>query len=579
MHLILSLKNFLSQIIYICGDDFKPKILKLFFFAFSLSFLEFLGLGLFVSFILSIFGTESIIFSFVPNLENFDQYKMMIILVILYTLKLILSIFFQYKIYSYLFDLHYELSKKLLTTYIKKPYTYFSDTNSSILIRNIYSEIGIFTYQIIIAFSILITDVILILSLIFLLMLSDSISTIIISFFLIFFYFIYYFISKPYVKKWGEILVRQKFFVHNDLKETFNSIKEIKIFNIENFFLKKFSKNLFKYSQSSKNQSILSQFPKFFFEYVIVLIFIFVINFFYFRDLSSEQIFSNLTLLAAASLRLMPCFARISTQTQSIMFYKPTVKILNKELTEANEFQDKYLKQKDLNINGENNLEFKNSIIVKDLQFKFSNNKELFNKINLKILKNEIIGIYGKSGEGKTTLVDIICGLIKPSSGQILIDGKYDIYSGNLKKDWLNKIGYVTQEIYLLNDTIKNNIIYGSSTFDKDRFEKAIFFSQLKDFISDLKNKEDTLVGENGINFSGGQIKRLAIARAMYRNPELIVFDETTSSLDIENEKKIFLNLNRMKINRSIIIISHNEDTLSLCDKVYKVKNKQIIQA
>ncbi len=116
MHLILSLKNFLSQIIYICGDDFKPKILKLFFFAFSLSFLEFLGLGLFVSFILSIFGTESIIFSFVPNLENFDQYKMMIILVILYTLKLILSIFFQYKIYSYLFDLHYELSKKLLTT-------------------------------------------------------------------------------------------------------------------------------------------------------------------------------------------------------------------------------------------------------------------------------------------------------------------------------------------------------------------------------------------------------------------------------------------------------------------------------
>ena len=261
------------------------------------------------------------------------------------------------------------------------------------------------------------------------------------------------------------------------------------------------------------------------------------------------------------------------------MFYKPTVKILNKELTEANEFQDKYLKQKDLNINGENNLEFKNSIIVKDLQFKFSNNKELFNKINLKILKNEIIGIYGKSGEGKTTLVDIICGLIKPSSGQILIDGKYDIYSGNLKKDWLNKIGYVTQEIYLLNDTIKNNIIYGSSTFDKDRFEKAIFFSQLKDFISDLKNKEDTLVGENGINFSGGQIKRLAIARAMYRNPELIVFDETTSSLDTENEKKIFLNLNKMKINRSIIIISHNEDTLSLCDKVYKVKNKQIIQA
>lgn len=578
MQLMLSLKIFLNQILYICGENFKPKISKLFFFAFSLSFLEFLGLGLFVSFILSIFGAKSIVFSFIPNLENFDQYKMMFVLVVLYTIKLILSIFFQYKIYSYLFELHYELSKKLLTTYIKKPYTYFSDINSSTLIRNIYSEIGIFTYQIIIAFSILITDLILILSLICLLMLSDSISTIIISFFLIISYFIYYFISKPYVKKWGEILVKQKFFVHNDLKETFNSIKEIKIFNIENFFLNRFSKNLFKYSQSSKNQSILSQFPKFFFEYVIVLIFIFVINFFYFRDLSEEQIFTNLTLLAAASLRLMPCFARISTQTQGIMFYKPTVKILHKELIAANEFQDKYLKQKSLNINKEKNLKFNNSIIIKDLQFKFSNNKELFDKINLEIFKNEITGIYGKSGEGKTTLIDIICGLIKPSSGQILIDGKYDIYSGNLKKQWLNKIGYVTQEIYLLNDTIKNNIVYGSDTFNKEQFEKAIFFSQLKEFITDLKDREDTLVGENGINFSGGQIKRLAIARAIYRNPELIVFDETTSSLDIENEKKIFLNLDKMKINKSIIIISHNEDTLKFCDKVYKVKNKQIIK-
>lgn len=569
----MSFKNLLSKILFICGKKFVPKIYKIFILAFIMSFLEFLGLGLFASFILSIFGSENFILKMIPLLNNFEIYEMMLILFTIYSVKLLINIFFQYKIYTYLFELHYDLSHKLMTSYLKKPYTFFAKTNSSILIRNIYSEVGIFTYQIIISLSILITDIILISSLIFLLMLNDSLSTFIISFLLVSFYLIYYFLTKTRVKKWGQLLVDKKFAIHNALKETFSSIKEIKIFNIENFFLKKFSTDLFQYSRSSRNQSIFAQFPRFFFEYIIVIIFLLMISFFYFQGFSEDKIFSSLTLFAAASLRLMPCFARISTQTQSITFYKPSVDII------YNEMKDAAINLEELNniktISDNVDFNFKNSIDVKNLTFNFTD-KKIFENINLKIPKNKIIGLFGKSGEGKTTFVDIICGLMEPSSGKILIDDNYDINKKGIKNKWRKKIGYVTQNIYLLNDTIKNNILYGLEEFNKDKFDRVLINSQFEEVVKNFPNRENMMVGENGVNFSGGQIKRLAIARALYRDPELIVFDETTSSLDIENEKRIFQILEKIKLNKSIIIISHSKETLNYCDQVYEVKDGKI---
>ena len=575
MKIIRNSKNFLDKIFFIGGEGFLLKIYKIFLIAFAMSFLEFLGLGLFVSFMLSIFGNENFILKLLPSLSNIEIHEMMIILFLIYSIKLIMNIFFQYKIYTYLFELHYELSKKLLSSYLKKPYIFFSKANSSFLTRNIYSEVGIFTYQVIISFSILITDIILILSLIFLLMLNDSVSTFIISFLLISFYFIYYFISKPYVKKWGQILADKKFVIHNTLKETFSSIKEIKIFNIENFFLKKFNKNLFEYSKSSRNQTISSQLPKFFFEYIIVVIFILMISYYYFQGFSEEKIFSNITLFAAVSLRLMPCFARISTQSQSITFYKPSVDILYEEFRNANEYDEILTNNENLIINKE--FSFKNSIDIKNLNFSFAD-KKIFKDINLQIPKNKIIGLFGKSGEGKTTFVDIICGLMKPSSGKILLDNNYDIHVNDLNGIWKKKIGYVTQSNYLLNDTIKNNILYGLEDFDNDKFNNALINSQFEEVVKQYPERENTLVGENGINFSGGQIKRLAIARALYRNPELLIFDETTSSLDAQNEKNVFEILNNLKLNKSIIIISHNKETLRYCDQVYEFKDGKILK-
>ena len=565
-----------EKIAFICGKKFSNKVYKLFFLSLFFAILEFIGLGLFITFIMSIFQNQNYIFDFFPAFNHLKYKEMILILFFFYTLKLILSSLFHFKLYTSLFNLHYELSNELFKKYLSRPYLFYTKTNSSTLVRNLYSELGAFVHQVLMAFSLLFIDLILIFIMIFLLMLNDVISTLITFSLLSLAYLSYYSLSKPFTKKWGKIFVNQKYLIHNSLKETFGSIKEIKIFNNEFFFNKRFSEDFLKFTKAARNQTISSYLPKLFFEYIIIIIFILILNLYIFQELPKEKIFTNLALFAAASIRLMPCFHRISVQTQSIIFYKPTVDILYKEFKELSNFnidanKEEFLKE-------QKKFEFNTSIDLRNLDFYFSKDKKILQDVNFSIQKNQIVGIIGKSGEGKTTLVDIICGIVSPTKGEVLIDKKYNIHSFQFKKNWLRKIGYVTQDIYLLNDTIRNNILYGDEKFDKENYTMALQNSQFEEVIKNFEEKDNAIVGENGVNFSGGQKKRLAIARALYRNPELIIFDESTSSLDLENEKKIFQILGEVKKNRCIIIISHNKKTLEYCDKIFQLKNTNIFE-
>ena len=379
--------NFFSKINFVCGVQFRSKILIIFLFLFILSFLELAGLGLFVTFVLSIFGKQEFIMNSIPYFQYINLNYLMILLLASYTLKLILSIYFNNKIYSYLFQIHFKLSEFLVSSYIKKPYLYFTKVNSSIIVRNVYSEVGIFTHQIILAISYIITDLILILGLFILLAKNDFFSTILVSLIFITFFLIFSFVSKPFLKKWGEILVKQKFYIHNSLKETFSSIKEIKIFNIENFFINRYSISLSEYSKAQKKQILHSQMPKFFFEYMVVIIFLLIINLFNLRGLSDDQIFSNLALFAAASLRLMPCFSRIANQFQSIVFYKPSVDILYEEFKIiGKDIEKKSIIESEIKTIKTNRIVFKKTINLIDVSMSYSG-KNILNNINLSLKK------------------------------------------------------------------------------------------------------------------------------------------------------------------------------------------------
>lgn len=221
---------------------------------------------------------------------------------------------------------------------------------------------------------------------------------------------------------------------------------------------------------------------------------------------------------------------------------------------------------------------FKNNIELRNIGMIYENNEvPALNKINIKICKGETIGIFGKSGSGKSTLVDIMLGLLKPTSGLVLVD---NCNISNNKHQWQNLIGYVPQTIFLLDDSIKNNIAFGipNNKISHDALNKAIDDAQIRELINELPNGLDTVVGERGVRLSGGQRQRIGIARALYKNPEILVLDEGTSALDYTTENNIMKSINAFKHNKTIIIIAHRLSTLENCDSLYEINKGNLIK-
>ena len=277
-----------------------------------------------------------------------------------------------------------------------------------------------------------------------------------------------------------------------------------------------------------------------------------------------------LVVYLAAGLRLLPGFVKLNGYLQQIESCKPSLNLIHQELLDQDQ---------DLKLNNDyNNSKAKDKSTLGDITFQnisFSfGEKEIFKNFNLEIKKKNILGIYGESGSGKSTLINILLGLLEPKKGKILSDG-LDIK--NYLSEWQKSIGYVSQNIFLLDTSLKENIAFGvaKEKIDYDQLKKVIKYTNLSDFVKDLDDGIDTNIGEKGSKISGGQIQRVAIARELYRNPSVLILDEATTGLDYENEKQILDSINKLRSKMTIIIISHNKSTLSVCDKLLDLKKKE----
>ena len=315
--------------------------------------------------------------------------------------------------------------------------------------------------------------------------------------------------------------------------------------------------------------------PKFFLEFfaVILIISIFiVINFFNIQ----VDILTTLSLYAAAGFKLMPVLNRIMTCIHKLRFGKQTLKIF------LNEFQYyENMKNKSDTVDAQlfNINNFNESLVCLGMSFSFKDEKNQFKKIfdnvNFQIQKGETVVIIGESGSGKSTLLNLILGFLKPDQGKILFD---DIDVSNKKINFNNLIGYVPQNTYLLDATIKKNIAFAvnENEINENKVMSVIERAQLSSFISNLPNGIDTNIGENGTRLSGGQKQRLSIARALYFDPEILIFDEATNSLDSSNEENFFNTIKNNKINKTIIIVTHGKKAFNIADKIYKIENKKL---
>lgn len=537
--------------------------------------LETAGIGLIIPFVQSL-TSESIndnflkivhIFNFNPSNKKELITVIIYFMFFIYTVKALYLTFFSYAQTKLLADLRVSLSNKLFNIYLNKPFQFHLRNNSSKLIRNI-DEISLVVslFQFLI---LLITELVVLVGVSIFIILYEPIGSLIVISFLSIFGYVFYKKVQIRAKEWGKGRQFHSGLKIKQLREGFISIKYIKILNRINEVLKVFTTNNIKLNSYEIKQNFTDSLPRLWLEWLVILGFILLIIIMLFLNKDFNYIVSVLGLFAAAAFRLMPSLTRIMNSIQKIIYNRPAIDIVYKEFQDY----DKNLKTKKDNLS---KVQFYKKINFKNVSFKYSgSDKLILDNLNFTIEAGSIVGIIGESGSGKTTLINLILGLLKPTDGEINIDNE-DMLK-NLPA-WQNHIGYVPQDVYLVDDTIKKNIAFAlpETTINDEAVDLAIKKSKLDELIDNLDKGKNTQIGEFGDRLSGGQKQRISIARALYSDPRVLIFDEFTNSLDLETEKKIIEEIINFKRDKTVIMIAHRLSTLKSCDSIYKIENSKI---
>ncbi len=505
-------------------------------------------------------------------LENMNSLNLILFfIVVIYFFKNIYLVFYGWLESKFAYDVRFNLGVRLFQKYLNNNYMFHIQNNSSVLMHKIMNETSYYGNAII-SLSALITESLILLGIIFFLFILKPFETslvLIIGFILS---LIFYLGIKNMTTKIGKKREIAQKLTMKSLMQGLGAVKDIIINNTQNNFVKIFNDNSVNSSKATYKIHFLQRLPRVWFELTTILIIVIVIFSLASKSIETNSIIATIGIFLVASLRIIPSINRILNALQSIRFSEPAINNISKDL------EDNLSLRNEKNNLENKNLEFKSEITFKNIKFSYPNTEQaVLDNLNFSIKKNQFVGIIGETGAGKSTLVDIFMGLLKPESGKIFLDGK-NIYE-NIKS-WKRKLGYVPQNLYLIDDTIKKNIAFGLN--ENDISEKKIFQSieksQLKKFINNLENGIISVVGERGIKISGGERQRIGIARALYNDPEIIVFDEATSALDIETERKLLDTLLELKKTKTIIFITHRTGNLSVFDQVYKLDKNKIIK-
>ena len=462
-------------------------------------------------------------------------------------------------------SINLRISTELYEKYLNLDWVLLAKKDIPSILRNINIETANFSTKNLNSIIALITDSFFIIGLIVLLVVIDPKASISSITFLTFFSLLIFLKTKSYNLRFGKIRAKQTQILNKHLIQTFRAIRNIKIANIQKNFIYFFKKNCYSEIRVRTNQNIIQQLPRGILELIGVVTVVFLILILNIIDVDFENSVSFIGIFFLCMIRLLPAINRILQSIQALRYGKSTINILISELNSKDNLQQINSNK----ISKSFNENFK-TLEFKDVNFSYDKNKKVLNNLSFIIKHRQIIGISGESGSGKSTILDLISGLIKEDSGQILINGKEHFVASN---EWQKKIGFVFQDTYLLDDTLKKNIAIGVKDEDIDdkKIDFSIKYSQLDKFVNTLKDNIEQNFGDIEQRLSGGQKQRIGIARALYNNPEILILDEATSALDYVTEKKILSILTELKKKCTIIIVSHKENTLKICDKIIEL--------
>lgn len=570
--------NSLKKISLIFNFSQKKKLYLLLLVIFCVSIMDLLGIGAILP-ILIIFSDPVFIeneyislliknFDFL-NENNFLNYSI-IFLLFIFISKTVLSLVLNFIKYRILHSFYAQISNKLMNIYLKLSYSEFIKLKIFEKSNTIKTEIEYFILGVIDPILIISLEILTIILISSFLIFYDSELLLIIFFFGSFITIILTYLFGRKLKKLGS----QKFIFNNLLQQQIfqglQGIKDIKLSLKENLFYKKFSSITNQMSIIASSIKALQETPRLIIELFAVFCFVLIAII----SNNEQDNFSNLIvtlgIFAAAAFRILPSLNRIVVSINSI---KQSHSVIN---TIYNDFQLEKLVVKNEKFQFET--EKINRIEIKNLNFKYFQNKEYILKdINLNIDNGDYIGIYGKSGSGKSTFVDVFSGLLIPQSGDVYFNNKNINSNPSL---WKSTIGYVPQSIYLNHESLKENIAFGEKyeNIDDQKILNVVNMARLEDLVESMPNGINGTIGENGINLSGGQIQRMGIARALYKDPQILIFDESTNSLDSSTEDEFMNIVNRLKGEKIIIFISHNLKVFEKCNKLFELKQGKFIR-
>lgn len=491
----------------------------------------------------------------------------------IFILKGLYSVFLLYMQQRFAGRIYNRLTVSVLNYYINKDYAFHLVSNSSVLFKNICSEVSLFT-------ACIVTPMIVIGS-----------ETIVLSGFFLFMFFLYPAATLILVVIAATVVLGINFFLKKRVKqyaverniysesyykyalETLNAVKEIKMFSVQDYFAERFRKTVEKYYNSFVKSNIASSLPRYFFETTLFCTVLVVMIVSVHTNRNYASIVPMMTVICLVALRLMPSITKITTNINAFYYSFNSLDMVYQIVLD-------YGKETLRSQNAQSLFEDRKNgvLLLKDVSFRYSTAiRPIFDRLNLIIPLGSTVAFIGETGSGKSTLLDILMGLLIPTSGAVFY-AETELSTRNIST-YRKRVGYVPQNIFLIDDTIAANIAFGIEVKDIDpaKLELAIRVSQLESFIKSLPSGVETMVGEKGVRISGGQKQRIGIARALYNNPDILVLDEATSALDVKTEANLYAAVNK-GLNKTVIFVTHRLSTIENADLIFILDSGRIIK-
>lgn len=506
--------------------------------------------------------------------ESYESFSIVVmaLLIAVFVVKN-LFLFFQQKLtFAFVYTNQFRTSERMMRNYLRRSYEFYLNADTAAVQRNITSDVNNM-YAMILAMLQLLSDSVVSLFVVAYCLMTNGAMTVTLAAVMVLLMFVIKVVLKPVMHRAGEENREYYSGLFKWISQTVQGIKEVKVNGKEQFFVEEYKKCGRGYVNAVQRYSLFNNIPKLLMETVCVAAMMGYMIVQVASGESTENMLDAIATLAAAAFVLLPAVNRINQQLNQIAYCEPCFMGVSDNLQD--EIGDAKVDMA-FAAEGVEKLPVTRCIELKDITYAYPNTEKLiFDHADMTVPVGAAVGIVGTSGAGKSTVVDILLGLLKPRTGTICADG-VDVRENY--RGWLRNVGYIPQMIFMLDDTIRSNVAFGvpKDKIDEERLWEALREAQLNEFVKTLPEGLDTGIGERGIRLSGGQRQRIGIARALYHDPEVLVLDEATSALDNDTEAAIMESINRLHGKKTLIIIAHRLQTIEKCDLVYRVENGKV---